>query len=248
MSCQELDNELQNWRVAGQQPQLWWRDDDAISRTPELKHLTEVANDAKIEILLAVIPAHAHKELAAYIKQHAILKPCIHGWSHTNYAPVPEKKCELGSHRPLDEVLADIGRGRQRLEELIGNCLEPILVPPWNRMRDDLAPLLPQVGIKAFSTFAHRRSVPKMQVNTHVDIMNWKAPGGTVGKSLDAVQNELASALSVSRANGCYPIGLLTHHLVHDEAAWATVSALAAHPDLNWISIRQAFAHPSTTS
>jgi len=248
MSRQELDIELQNWRAAGEQPQLWWRDDDAISVTPQLKHLTRLADGADVEILLAVIPAYANEELAAYIEQCTNLKPCMHGWSHTNHAPGSEKKCELGAHRELDEVLADIVRGYQRLQALFGKAVLPVLVPPWNRMRDDLAPRLSEVGIKAFSTFTHQRSVPEMQVNTHVDVMNWKTPGGATGKSLEAVQVELASALSVSRANGFYPIGLLTHHLVHDETAWATLSAVVAHPDLNWISFQQAFVHPSTTS
>lgn len=248
MSRQELDIELQKWRAAGEQPQLWWRDDDAVSVTPQLKHLTWLANSADIEILLAVIPAYANEELATYIEQCSNLKPCMHGWSHTNHAPESEKKCELGAHRNLDEVLADIARGYERLDELFGKAVLPVLVPPWNRMRDDLAPRLSEVGIKAFSTFTHQRSVPEMQVNTHVDVMDWKAPGGTIGKSLDAVQVELASALSVSRANGFYPIGLLTHHLVHDETAWATITAVVARPDLNWVSFEQAFAHPSSTS
>ncbi len=248
MSNLELDTELQNWRAAGKDPQLWWRDDDAISVTPQLEHLARLASSADIEILLAVIPAYAKRDLVAYVEQCLNLKPCIHGWSHENHAPASEKKCELGTHRDLSEVLDDIVRGCQRLDDLFGRAVLPVLVPPWNRMRDDLAERLCEVGIEAFSTFTHQRSVPEIQVNTHVDVMDWKAPCGTTGKSPDAVQIELASALRVSRANGFYPIGLLTHHLVHDETAWATLSAIVAHPDLNWVSFQQALAHPSTTS
>jgi len=248
MSRQVLDIELQHWRAAGKQPLLWWRDDDAVAVTPQLKHLSRIASMADIEILLAVIPAYANEELATYVKQCSNLKPCPHGWSHTNYAPAAEKKCELGTHRDLGEVLADIARGRERLDDLFGKSMLPVLVPPWNRMRCDLAPRLPGVGIKAFSTFTHQRSVPDMQVNTHVDVMDWKAPGGAAGKSLDTVLVELASALSVSRANSFYPVGLLTHHLVHDETAWTTLAGVVAHPDLNWITFQQALVHPSTTS
>lgn len=248
MSCRVLDNELHFWRAAGERPQIWWRDDDAVSVTPQLEHLTRIVGSAGIEILLAVIPANANNELAAYVERLPILKPCVHGWSHTNHAPAQEKKSELGAHRDIDVVLGDVARGHQRLEELFGNAVLPVLVPPWNRMRDDLAPRLPEVGIKAFSTFTHHRSVPDMQVNTHVDVMDWKTRGGAAGKSLDAVQVELAAALSVSRANGFYPVGLLTHHLVHDNVAWTTLAAIAEHPDLKWVTVEQAFAHPSTTS
>ena len=248
MSCQELETELQIWRSAGRQPEMWWRDDDAVSVTPELERLTSVCSDAGIEVLLAVIPAGADRGLAKYVASHPNLRPCVHGWSHTNHAPATEKKCELGIHRPLEDVLADVGRGRERLEGLFGSQLQTVLVPPWNRIRDDLPPRLREAGFTAFSTFSHRRLFPQMQVNTHIDVMNWKAPGGAVGKSLDVVQLELARALCESRENGFYPIGFLTHHLVHDDVAWATLAGLSADPNLHWISVRQAFSYPMTTS
>ncbi len=249
MSRHKLETELQTWRAAGKQPQVWWRDDDAVSLTPELERLTQLTGDAGIEVLLAVIPAHADQALADHVGQHGNLKPCVHGWSHTNHAPASEKKCELGAHRALDIVLSEIARGRQRLADLFGPGLAPVLVPPWNRMRDDLAPRLGEIGITAFSTFAHKRSYPDIQANTHVDVMDWKAPGGAAGKASDRLQMELAAALAVSRANGFYPVGLLTHHLVHDEVAWSSLSAVLEHTDLNWVSFDYALAnHPRTTS
>ncbi len=249
MSQLELETELQTWRVAGRQPQVWWRDDDAISLTPELERLTQLTGEAGIDVLLAVIPAYADQALAAFVGQHGHLQPCVHGWSHTNHAPAPEKKCELGTHRALDVVLSDIERGRQRLAGLFGSRLVPVLVPPWNRMRDDLAPRLGDIGIKAFSTFTHKRTFPETQVNTHVDVMDWKAPEGAAGKMPDRLQSELAAALGVSRLNGYYPVGLLTHHLVHDEMAWSSLSTIVANTGLTWVSFEHAFdSQPRTTS
>ena len=249
MSHRELETELQHWRVAGRQPQVWWRDDDAISLTPGLERLTQFTGEAGIDVLLAVIPAYADQALAAFVGQHGHLQPCVHGWSHTNHAPAPEKKCELGTHRALDTVLAEIERGRQRLDGLFGPGLVPVLVPPWNRIRDDLAPRLGEIGIKAFSTFTHKRTYPEIQANTHVDVMDWKAPGGAAGKAPERLQNELAAALAVSRANGFYPVGLLTHHLVHDEVAWSSLSAVLTHTGLHWVSFDQAVDYqPRTTS
>ena len=249
MSQCELETELQHWRAAGRQPQIWWRDDDAVSLTPELERLTQLTGEAGVGVLLAVIPARADQELAEFVGRHGHLQPCVHGWSHTNHAPSSEKKCELGVHRALDIVLSEIARGRQRLAGLFGPNLAPVLVPPWNRMRDDLAPRLGEIGIKAFSTFAHKRQYPEMQANTHVDVMDWKAPGGAVGKASDRLQNELAAALAVSRANGFYPVGLLTHHLVHDEVAWSSLSAVLAHRELAWVSFEHAlYCQPRTTS
>lgn len=249
MSHCELETELQTWRAAGRQPQAWWRDDDAISPTPELERLTQLTGGAGIEVLLAVIPAYADQALAGFVGQHGHLQPCVHGWSHTNHAPATEKKCELGTHRTLDTVLSDIERGRQRLAGLFGPGLVPVLVPPWNRMRDDLAPRLGDIGITAFSTFTHKRADPEIQVNTHVDVMDWKAPGGAAGKAPERLQSELATALAISRASGFYPVGLLTHHLVHDEMVWSSLSKIVANTDLTWVSFEHALTNqPRTTS
>ncbi|MEO1159267.1 MAG: polysaccharide deacetylase, partial [Pseudomonadota bacterium] len=194
-------------------------------------------------------PAHADQTLADHVAQNRNLTPCVHGWSHTNHAPASEKKCELGGHRTLDAVLSDVSRGRQQLAQLFGSRLAPVLVPPWNRMRDDLAPRLGEIGIEAFSTFAHKRPDPRIQVNTHVDVMDWKAPGGAAGKAPDRILSELAVALRVSRANGCYPVGLLTHHLVHDDTAWASLDGVLAHAGLNWVRFADALNdQPRTTS
>lgn len=249
MSHRDLEAELHHWQAAGRQPQLWWRDDDAVSATPELDRLSQLAGGDGIDVLLAVIPAHAQVALADYVRDHGNLKPCVHGWSHTNHAPAGEKKCELGNHRDLETVLREIGAGRQRLEELFGSCLMPVLVPPWNRMRGDLAPRLGEAGIKAFSTFAHKLAYPDIQANTHVDVMDWKTPGGPAGKPPSHVLGELAAALGTSRANGFYPVGILTHHLVHDEVAWSSLSDLIALDGLDWVSFDDVLdRQPRTTS
>ena len=65
MSDQELETELDIWRAAGQQPRLWWRDDDAVSHTPKLEQLTEATAQAGVQVLLAVIPAHADQTAPA---------------------------------------------------------------------------------------------------------------------------------------------------------------------------------------
>ncbi len=249
MSAGKLEAELCKWRAAGRRPLLWWRDDDAVAVTPELERLAQITGNANVDVLLAVIPAHVDGGLAEYLAQQDHLKPCLHGWSHENHAPAGEKKCELGHHRELDVVLDEIAAGRQRLSDLFGSGFVPVLVPPWNRMRKDLAARLCEAGIRAFSTFSHKRSHPEIQVNTHVDVMNWKAAGGAAGKATDQVLDELAAALGTSRANGGYPVGVLTHHLVHDEAAWSSLSCLLAYAELEWVPFEEALGHqPRTTS
>jgi hypothetical protein len=227
-----LAAELEAWAAAGLSPRLWWRDDDAVEVTPALERLTHLTGDDGIAVLLAVVPAHATDALANHVALYRHLEPCVHGWSHTNHEPAGVKRAELGTARPLQDVVADIARGVERLEVLFGAHLRHALVPPWNRMRDDLVPHLPEAGITAFSTFTHKLLSPRCQANTHVDVMDW---GTRTGKPVDAVLSELASALGIARKVGGYEIGVLTHHLVHDEAAWAACEALAAIEGVEWV-------------
>ena len=232
MSRVVLEAEISRWREAGLSPRLWWRDDDAVDETPALERLTKLTGDRGIAVLLAVIPAFASDALANHVALYRHLDPCVHGWSHENHEPYGVKRAELGMARPLDEVIADVARGSERLQVLFGAHLMPVLVPPWNRMRDDLAPWLAEAGIEAFSTFTHQLIAPHMQANTHVDVMDWRSRGG---KPADMVLAELAAALAVARSGGGHEVGVLTHHLVHDEAAWQACEVLARLDGVSWV-------------
>jgi hypothetical protein len=232
MSSVMLAAELKAWAAAGLTPRLWWRDDDAVDVTPALKQLTHLTGDNGIAVLLAVIPAHATDALANHVALFRHLEPCVHGWAHENHEPAGTKRAELGAARPLQDVVADIARGVERLEVLFGAHLRHALVPPWNRMRDDLVPHLAQTGIRAFSTFTHELLAPRCQANTHVDVMDWST---RTGKPVDMVLAELATALAVSRNGGGYEIGVVTHHLVHDGTAWQACKALAALDGVDWV-------------
>ena len=59
------------------------------------------------------------------------------------------------------------------------------------------------------------------QVNTHVDIVDWRGTRGFVGEeaALGAVMSHLG------RQSG-EPTGVLTHHAVHDAPAWRFLERL----------------------
>jgi hypothetical protein len=60
-----------------------------------------------------------------------------------------------------------------------------------------------------------------MEINTHVDIIDWHGTRGFIGEepALRGLINHIA-------ANTGEPTGVLTHHAVHDEAAWAFLERL----------------------
>jgi hypothetical protein len=231
----DLEAELDIWESAGRSAHFWWRDDDAVAWTPALQRLLELAED--VPIGLAVIPGTAQAELARSLEAHDRVAVLQHGWRHTNHAGTDEKKSELGSTRPLRQRLDELAAGRDRLSGLFGGRALPILVPPWNRIGEDLIPRLPALGLSGLSmgaipplgrraklpiigplSRAETRTVPGLrEVHVHVDLIAWQGSRGFIGEgtALALILRHLADR----RLHGIKgPIGILTHHLVQDSA------------------------------
>ena len=243
----DLGAELNAWSNAGLTATLWWRDDDAVEVTPQLERLIELAETHQIKVTLAVIPAKATPDLATRVANHPHIDIVQHGLSHANHEPDGQKKAELGSHRPSAAVLSDITIGAHQLKCLFPDTL-PVLVPPWNRISDDVVRRLGAIGIKGLSTFQPRPQDKSSLtiVNTHADIIDWRGTRGFSGKS--AVLAQLTRQLANRRArlvDRNEPTGLLTHHLVHDEECWQFMNDLFTltreHPAVNWLSARECF-------
>lgn len=215
-----IDEELARWRDAGRAPTLWWRDDDAVDATPALDRLLSLQRTHAVPLALAVVPAGATPALAARLSQVPGIDLLQHGYAHSNHAPAGEKKAELGPERPAMVVLGELGTGWLALERLFGAAVLPVLVPPWNRIAPGLVPALPEIGFRGLSTFGSRPRTRRIsgwvQVNTHIDLIDWRIRrfAGT-----EAVLGAFALALAAARDSN-EPLGLLSHHLAMDEAAW----------------------------
>lgn len=235
---------LDRFAATGRRATFWWRDDDAGADDPALARLLALAGEAR-PLGLAVIPMTLTEAGVARI---AAAGPGVrvlpHGLAHVNHAPAGEKKAEFGAHRPLPALRAEAETGRRMLADRFGARLLPLFVPPWNRIAPALAEVLTAdvltggAGWAGVSTFRARPpGAAGRMLNTHVDVIDWKGMRGFAGT--DAVLNQaiahledrLAGAAGVDPAE---PTGLLTHHLAHDEAAWAFtaafLNAIAAHP------------------
>jgi hypothetical protein len=66
-----------------------------------------------------------------------------------------------------------------------------------------------------------------VQVNTHVDIIDWRGTRAFVGEeaALRMAVKHLASRRT-GTADAAEPTGWLTHHAVHDKAAWEFLERL----------------------
>ena len=230
----DLIDEFDCWRDAGRVATLWWRDDDAAGPSERLDRLLSISGD--IPIALAVIPAGADSRLAAWLahplrsRQTARLLVLQHGWRHQNHA-VDGKKSEFPRERSRPAVACDLATGRMRLVTLFEARALPVLAPPWNRFKRALAARLPAAGLHGLSAYGPRAAAEAApgirQVNTHIDIIDWRGTRGFAGE--DAVLRDAVEHLAARRsgaADAAEPTGWLTHHALHDAAAHAFLERL----------------------
>lgn len=235
-----LDDALRRLSDDGRTVGFWLRDDDAVEPTAALERLLDISGLSGVPLALAVIPAHAGAPLAARLGTAPNVTVVLHGWAHENHAGPGEKKQEFGAHRPHAAMLAELVRGRCRLEELFGATFYPLFVPPWNRVDGTLVARLPEAGLAALSTFGRERPSVVPVVNSNVDIIDWH--GGRGGRAGDVLVDEILGLLD----RGSATVGILAHHLVHDAAAWDFIARLleltADNPACRWRSVRDLVA------
>ncbi|MFC2250685.1 glycosyltransferase [Labrys portucalensis] len=207
--------------AARREVRLWWRDDDAVAATPALDRLLALAHRHDLPLSLAVIPAAVLPSLAEAIAEEWQVDILVHGYAHANHAPPGAKKQELG-HRPAAEILAELGQGLSTLRSRFGARCLPVLVPPWNRIDPTLIGGLAALGFRGLSVAGPRpaaRLHDLTAINIHIDPIAWKQGGGLVEPI--QVLSQFINALEHDE-----PLGILTHHLVHDAWIWSFLERL----------------------
>jgi hypothetical protein len=233
---------------AGRHIDVWWRDDDAVEPSPALDTLLAAANRHAVPLALAVIPEPAVPALGERLANESdTIVVFQHGFAHRNHAPKGEKAAELGVHRPPAAVMAELGHGRVKLEDLFGARFLPVLTPPWNRIAADIAARRRAAGLLGLTTFARMHADDPACINTHVDIIDWK--GGRCfagyGKMLKVLEEEIGRRAGGAGKGDPEPLGLLTHHLDHDDGCRDFIdvflSATAGHPAVRWPPLAELF-------
>jgi hypothetical protein len=243
-----LEAELRHWRGSGRRAVLWWRDDDARGPTPKLKRLLALCSAHDIPLALAVVPDAEPSTLGPVLEDHPQVAVIQHGVDHQNRTEAASAG-EFAPGMTRDEISEKLRAGWARLQGLPG--LFPAFAPPWN----DIHPALPgalrvsgYVGLTAFGELSAAQR--PYRVDTHLDLMRWKA--GVRFRGSGRFHRELTAALALRRRQGRWdaPVGLLTHHLVHDEAAWRFLGKFLGwtcrRPELEWASLADLLAAPSS--
>jgi hypothetical protein len=210
---------------------FWWRDDDAALPNASLERL--LAFD--VPLALAVVPLLAVPELFHLLKDNVSVLQ--HGTDHRNRAAPGEKKTEFPAAEPDERALERLAAASERLRRMAGERALPVLVPPWNRMRETLVASLPLAGFSGLSRDGKARPVQGLkQVNTHIDIVAWHEGRRFIGE-------EQALSAAVELMEVTEPVGWLTHHAVHDEAAWRFLERLARVEGVRWASAAELFSY-----
>lgn len=249
-----LTAELDLWDAEGRTAYFWWRDDDAVAATPALDRLLALQAEHSAPLALAVIPALVQDSLPARLAGESGVVALQHGYAHRNHAAPNEKKSEFPASRPLADRIADLTAGQTLAHSRFGSRLMPVFVPPWNRLGADCLPELAGLGLRAVSSFQPRPAYWAASglawLNTHIDPIDWHGDDHQ-----GAAARGLGVACTCLRAmrQGVRPpeaLGLLTHHLRHDEAIWAFTAAflggMAGHPAVRWLDAASALGIGAT--
>jgi hypothetical protein len=190
---------------------FFFRDDDAGWRDDRLRELLELFDGTPLDV--AVIPAALSEELAAELLRRPGVRLHQHGWSHENHEP-EGRKHEFGPSRGRAAQRADIERGRERLAALLGDRLDPIFTPPWNRCTLDTGACLVELGFRALSREARAEplGVPGLaEIPVRVD---WAKP-----------DREARLAEAIRGGGVC---GVMFHHAVMEAADMRAAAELLA--------------------
>ena len=123
---------------------VFFRDDDAGWGDERLLALLDAFAERELPVDLAVIP----RELDAGLARELRARPVglhQHGLAHVNHER-EGRKCEFGPARDAAAQRRDIAEGRERLTGLLGDRVDPIFTPPWNRCTTDTGRVLAELG------------------------------------------------------------------------------------------------------
>jgi peptidoglycan/xylan/chitin deacetylase (PgdA/CDA1 family) len=201
---------------------IFFRDDDAGWGDERLFALLDALAARGVPVDVAVIPCALDAAVARELRGRPGVGLHQHGRSHANHER-EGRKHEFGPTRPAARQRADIADGRERLEALLGDGVDPIFTPPWNRCTIATGRSLVELGFRVLSR--ESRAAPLglaglRELPVHVDFVRLEP---------DDLARRAAATI---RAGG--PLGVMLHHEVMDAAAIRRAGELAevvaAHP------------------
>jgi peptidoglycan/xylan/chitin deacetylase (PgdA/CDA1 family) len=209
---------------------VFFRDDDAGWRDDRLIALLDLFEQHALPLDLAVIPAALERSLAAELRARAGARLGLHqhGFAHRNHEP-DGRRFEFGPWRPYGAQRRDIEAGAGRLAALLGDVVQPIFTPPWNRCTSDTGRCLLELGFRALSRESRAAPLGLPGLRELPVGVDWCGRRHGVRFTAREAAERLAGAL---RDGG--PVGVMFHHAVMDAAdlagAGELLALVAEHP------------------
>ncbi|CAN5504831.1 polysaccharide deacetylase family protein [soil metagenome] len=217
-----LGPELARWKAGGRTPMFWWRDDDARQPSAALDRLIALSHRFEAPLTVAAVPDGDIKALSRACRAASSVELAIHGFRHENRAPPGQPSGEVNDLDLLADVVLQLGTALDRFRR--AGVKASLFVPPWNNAHATLKTALGLQGL-ALSCYGEMRDEPTSRLDTHLDVMRWKPVARFRGATRFLLRARRLLAERRSKALWEEPVGLLTHHLDHDEAAWRFLEA-----------------------
>jgi predicted deacetylase len=128
---------------------VFFRDDDAGWRDDRLRALLERFDAHGLPLDVAAIPQALGRRMARELVARGVAVH-QHGLAHVNHER-RGRKHEFGPSRTRELQRRDIEAGRRLLAERLGERVEPIFTPPWNRCTADTGMCLTELGFAVLS-------------------------------------------------------------------------------------------------
>ncbi len=206
-------------------PLVFFRADDIGAPGIRFTRMMKLFTRNRIPLCLATVPAWLTKPRWKSLLAQAGPHPDLwcwhqHGWRHANHEP-SGKKGEFGHSRNQRDIHADITRGKQRLEAIMGRHFYPAFTPPWNRCSSNALDSLNKSGFRAVSrTPACQPAAPNglPDIPVSVDLHTRKETDPQAGRKA------LFAELEQSLAGGL--CGIMIHHQRMNEPAFDFLDTL----------------------
>ncbi len=201
------------------QAQIFFRADDIGVPGKQFTKLIHLFREHKLPLCLAVVPTWLTADRLSKLQQDtgtASSQWCWHqhGWLHRNYETVGKKQ-EFGPARSGKIQVADLKKGKERLQKIMGSNFSPFFTPPWNRCSKNTLEGLQELQFQAVSRSENAKplapaGLPDIQVN--IDLHTRKEANPK--KCLQDLLTEISQGI----ANGTG--GIMIHHQRMNQAAF----------------------------
>jgi hypothetical protein len=206
---------------------VFFRDDDAGWGDARLFELLDRFAACSLPVDLAVIPLELDEGLARELAARPRVGLHQHGLAHVNHER-EGRKHEFGPARAVTAQRADIAAGRDRLADLLGERVDPVFTPPWNRCTADTGRCLTELGFEVLSREARAAPLGVPGLRELPVSVDWFAHRH--GERLS--RGELGERIAAAIGSGA-PLGVMFHHAVMDAGemrrAAELLDAIASH-------------------